>query len=81
MPQTAGYEKDGSGYFTNKDGSKMDLEISVPQGWSDWETARDMIISSAKTAGIHLTAKVKDYNTWRSDRNTGKFDLVFDNNY
>jgi peptide/nickel transport system substrate-binding protein len=81
MLQNAGYKKDSSGYFLNKDGSKIDLEISVPQGWSDWETARDMIIASAKDAGIRITAKVKDYNTWRSDRNTGKFDLVVDNNY
>jgi peptide/nickel transport system substrate-binding protein len=79
MLQNAGYKRGSDGFFTKKDGSKLDLEISVPQGWSDWETARDMIISSAKDAGIHVTAKVKDYNTWRSDRNTGKFDLVVDN--
>jgi len=79
--QNAGYKKDSSGYFMNKDGSKIDLEISVPQGWSDWEAARDMIVSAAKDAGIRITPKVKDYNTWRSDRNTGSFDLVIDNNY
>ena len=77
----AGYKKDSSGFFLNKDGSKIDLEISVPQGWSDWETARDMIVSSAKQAGIRITAKVKDFNTWQTERNTGKFDLVVDNNY
>jgi peptide/nickel transport system substrate-binding protein len=77
----AGYKKDGSGMFVNKDGSKINLEISVPQGWSDWEAARDMIISSAKDVGIRMTAKVKDFNTWQSDRNTGKFDLVVDNHY
>ena len=81
MLTDAGYKKDSSGMFLNKDGSKIDLQISVPQGWSDWETARDMIIASAKDAGIRLTAKVKDYNTWRSDRNTGQFDLVVDNNW
>ena len=77
----AGYKKDSSGMFMNKDGSKINLDISVPQGWSDWETARDMIVSSAKAAGIQITAKVKDFNTWQSDRNTGNFDLVIDNNY
>jgi peptide/nickel transport system substrate-binding protein len=77
----AGYKLDGSGMFLNKDGSKIDLNISVPQGWSDWEAARDMIVSSAKTAGIRLHAQVKDYNTWRDDRNAGKFDLVVDNPY
>jgi peptide/nickel transport system substrate-binding protein len=77
----AGYKKDSSGMFQNKDGSKIDLEIAVPSGWSDWEAARDMIVSSAKAAGIRITAKVKDFNTWQSDRNTGKFDLVIDNAY
>jgi peptide/nickel transport system substrate-binding protein len=81
MLAKAGYTKDGSGYFKNKDGSKIDLEIAVPQGWSDWEAARDMIVASAKDAGIRITAKVKDFNTWQTDRNTGNFDLVVDNNY
>jgi peptide/nickel transport system substrate-binding protein len=77
----AGYKLDSSGMFMNKSGSKIDLEISVPQGWSDWEAARDMIIASAKDTGIRLHAKVKDFNTWQSDRNTGKYDLVIDNHY
>lgn len=77
----AGYKLDGSGMFLNKDGTKIDLEIAVPQGWSDWEAARDMIIASAKEAGIRIHAKVKDFNTWQTDRNTGKFDLVVDNAY
>ena len=77
----AGYKQDSSGMFETKTGAKIDLEISVPQGWSDWEAARDMIIASAKDAGIRIHAKVKDFNTWQSDRNTGKFDLVIDNAY
>lgn len=75
----AGYKKDGSGMYENKDGSPINLDISVPQGWSDWEAARDMIVSSAKAAGIRITVKVKDYNTWASDRDTGNYDLVIDN--
>lgn len=59
----AGYKLDSSGMFMNKDGSKIDLELSVPQGWSDWEAARDMIVASAKQAGIRIYAKVKDFNT------------------
>ena len=77
----AGYKTDSSGMIENKDGSKIDLEISVPQGWSDWEAARDMIIASAKDAGIRLHSKVKDDPTWQSDRNSGNFDLVIDNAY
>ena len=77
----AGYKLDSSGMFMNKDGSKIDLDISVPQGWSDWEAARDMIIASAKDAGIRLHSVVKDYNTWNADIQTGKYDLAVDNRY
>jgi peptide/nickel transport system substrate-binding protein len=77
----AGYKLDGSGMFLNKDGSKIDLSIAVPQGWSDWEAARDMIVSSAKSAGIRLHAQVKDFNTWLADVQTGKYDLVVHNPY
>jgi peptide/nickel transport system substrate-binding protein len=55
--------------------------MSVPQGWSDWETARNMIVSSAAKAGIRITVKVVDQNTFFANRNTGNFDLVIDNNY
>ena len=78
--QQHGYKLSG-GYFQNKNGSPINLDLSVPQGWSDWETARNMIVGSAQKAGIRITVKVKDYNTWASDRNTGNFDLVIDNNY
>ena len=78
--QKHGYKLVG-GYFQTKGGQPINLDLSVPQGWSDWETARDMIVTSAANAGIKITVKVKDYNTWASDRNTGNFDLVIDNNY
>jgi peptide/nickel transport system substrate-binding protein len=78
--QKHGYKLVGN-YFQTKGGQPINLELSVPQGWSDWETARDMIVTSAANAGIKITVKVKDYNTWASDRNTGNFDLVIDNNY
>ena len=78
--QKHGYKLVG-GFFQTKGGQAINLDLSVPQGWSDWETARDMIVTSAAKAGIKITTKVKDYNTWQSDRNTGNFDLVIDNNY
>ena len=78
--QKHGYKLSG-GYFTNKDGSKIDLSIMVPQGWSDWETARDMIVSDAKAAGIRLHTVVQSQNAWISARGTGDFDLALDNHW
>jgi len=78
----AGYkDTNGDGYVENKDKSTINLKIAVPQGWSDWESARDMIVASAKVAGIHLHKDEGDYNHWQSERNLGQFDTVIDNNY
>jgi len=76
----AGYHQSG-GWFTNKNGSKIDLSIEVPQGWSDWENARDMIIADAAAAGIKIHTVVASQNAWISDRGTGHFDLALDNHW
>jgi len=82
MLAAAGYkDSNGDGYVENKDGSKIDLKIAVPQGWSDWESARDMIVASAKLAGIRMHKDEGDFNHWQTERNQGQFDTVIDNNY
>ncbi|HEY5483967.1 MAG TPA: ABC transporter substrate-binding protein, partial [Propionibacteriaceae bacterium] len=53
----AGYKAGAGGFVTNKDGSPIKLTISVPTGWSDWEAARDIIITSLKAAGINVESK------------------------
>lgn len=77
----AGYKDTNSdGYVESKDESTINLKIAVPSGWSDWETAEAMIVSSAKAAGIHITIDVGDYtNHYVPERNSGAFDLVIDN--
>jgi peptide/nickel transport system substrate-binding protein len=78
--QKHGYKLSG-GHFANKDGSTINLSIMVPQGWSDWETARDMIIAHAAAAGIKLHTVVGSQNAWISARGTGNFDLALDNHW
>ena len=63
----------------NKDGSEIDLRIIVPNGWSDWMTAIQIIADSAKDAGIKLTTAFPDFNALVEERNSGKFDLVINN--
>jgi peptide/nickel transport system substrate-binding protein len=76
----AGYKDvNGDGYVESKTGGKIDLKIAVPQGWSDWESARDVIVASAKKAGIRITLDTGDYNHYALERNSGTFDLVIDN--
>jgi peptide/nickel transport system substrate-binding protein len=81
MLAAAGYKTGSDGYVVNKDGSKINLKIAVPSGWSDWETAEGLIVNSAKAAGIHITIDVGDFNHYQLQRNAGQFDLVVDNTY
>ena len=76
----AGYKDvNGDGYVENMDGSPINLKIAVPMGWSDWEAAESIIVSSAKAAGIQITIDKGDYDYYVLQRNSGTFDLVIDN--
>ena len=75
----AGYKAGSDGFVTNKDGSPIKLTISVPTGWSDWEVARDIIITSLKAVGINTESKPLDYNGLVAARNSGNFDLLINN--
>jgi len=74
-----GYKLGSNGYFTTPDGKSISLTIAVPSGWSDWMQAIQMISDSAKKVGIKITPTYPDFNTWQTNRNTGRFDLVIDN--
>ena len=78
--RTAGYrDRNGDGYVENKDGSRISLNLIVPNGWSDWMTAIQIIADSAKQAGIRIVPSYPDYNTLVDDRGHGRYDLVINN--
>ena len=72
-------DSDGDGYVESKSGSDLNLRLIVPNGWSDWQTAIQIIADSAKDAGIKITPAYPDYNSLVDERNSGKFDLVIAN--
>ncbi|SDR25820.1 ABC transporter substrate-binding protein [Thermostaphylospora chromogena] len=76
----AGYrDRDGDGLVENKDGSKLQLEIAVPNGWTDWMEAARVIANSAKNAGIDITPVFPEYPKLTEDRASGDFDLFINN--
>jgi peptide/nickel transport system substrate-binding protein len=78
MLQAAGY-KLKNGYFTEPNGKPINLSLIVPQGWSDWMEAIQLISTSAKAAGIKITVSFPSYNDLVSKRDSGNFDLVVNN--
>ena len=72
-------DRNGDGFVENKDGSTINLRLIVPNGWSDWMTAIQMIADSAKDAGIKITPAYPDFDSLVDERNSGKFDLVINN--
>ena len=72
-------DTNGDGYVENKAGQTINLSLIVPNGWSDWMTAIQIIAASAKNAGIRITPAYPDYNSLVDTRNSGKFDLVINN--
>ncbi|MGI5267776.1 ABC transporter substrate-binding protein [Nonomuraea sp. CA-218870] len=80
MLADAGYrDRDGDGLVENKDGSKINLTIEVPTGWTDWMEAARVISSSAKAAGIEVTPQFPDFNALVAKRGKGDFDLLINN--
>ena len=76
----AGYrDRNGDGYVEDKDGSSINLRLIVPKGWSDWETAIQIIADSSKDAGIRISPAYPDFDGLVDERNTGKFELVINN--
>jgi peptide/nickel transport system substrate-binding protein len=72
-------DRNGDGFVEDKDGDSINLRLIVPKGWSDWETAIQIIADSAKDAGIRISPAYPDFNGLVEERNTGKFELVINN--
>jgi len=80
----AGYQAGSDGFVTNKDGSPIKLTLEVPDGWSDWMEAENLIATDAKAAGINIDPQHPAYATVVNDRNgttsaAPTFDLVINN--
>jgi peptide/nickel transport system substrate-binding protein len=80
MLAAAGYkDTDGDGFVEAPDGSKIELEVTCPSGWSDWMAAIDIIATSAQAAGINVKAATPDYGAWNTALQGGTFNMTLNN--
>lgn len=76
----AGYvDTDGDGFVEAPDGSKIELSVMVPNGWTDWMESIRVIANGAQAVGINLTPEFPDYGTYLATRLDGTFEMAIDN--
>ena len=76
----AGYKDvDGDGFVEAPDGSKIELEVTCPFGWTDWMLAIDVIANSCQAAGINIQDKTPDYGSWNTALTTATFNMTLNN--
>jgi peptide/nickel transport system substrate-binding protein len=76
----AGYKDvDGDGFVEMPDGSKIELSIIVPNGWTDWMESIRVIAEGAQAVGINLTPDFPDYGALVDERSAGEFDMLINN--
>lgn len=72
----AGYTWE-SGALTDPDGEKVSFSISVPAGWSDWNTAQALIAEELDEAlGIEVKVDQPDWGRWDLARQEGDFQAI-----
>ncbi|HEX7163480.1 MAG TPA: ABC transporter substrate-binding protein [Trebonia sp.] len=56
------------------------LKLEAPQGWSDWNTAQQVIQQELKAVGINIQVVMPSANQRTADLTNGNYDLALDNN-
>ncbi|ASJ07079.1 ABC transporter substrate-binding protein [Thermococcus pacificus] len=61
----AGYKDvDGDGFLETPSGEKIELNIIIPTGWTDWMIAADLIAHNLQEIGLNVVANPVDYGQY-----------------
>lgn len=76
----AGYKDlDNDGLVEAPDGTKIELKVTCPSGWTDWMAAIQIISKGAKAAGMNIEPDYPTQATWRDAQLQGTFELSIQN--
>jgi peptide/nickel transport system substrate-binding protein len=56
------------------------LTLEAPQGWSDWNTAQQVIQQELQQVGVNIRVVMPSANQRTADLTNGNYDLALDNN-
>jgi peptide/nickel transport system substrate-binding protein len=71
----AGYAKDSSGVYA-KGGVELAFNMNVVSGWSDWDTAVQIMSTNLDVAGFKVTSNAISFNDYIAALSNGTFDTA-----
>jgi peptide/nickel transport system substrate-binding protein len=76
----AGYkDTDGDGFLEAPDGSKIEVKINNPNGWTDWMESNRVIATGLQAIGINAQSNFPDYPEYITQRNDATYDMMIAN--
>ncbi len=73
---SAGFTKGSDGIYVDKSGKKLSFQIDVVTGWTDWDTADQIISTNLKAIGIDAKVNAISFSSYFSALQTGSFDMA-----
>ncbi len=73
MLDAAGLKKGADGIRIGPDGKPMKYALLSPNGWTDWNSACQVISQNMKDLGIEVTLDTPEQNTWQEEVFQGNF--------
>jgi len=71
----AGYvDADGDDWRDMPDGSPIEFEIQVVNGWTDWVTSVQIMTQSFQDVGLNATMVTPEFGDWLNNLQTGSYD-------
>ncbi len=70
-----GYAKDSNGIYA-KNGVELKFDMNVVAGWSDWDTAVQIMSTNLNAAGMKVTANSISFNDYIAALSNGTFDTA-----
>lgn len=71
-----GARKGSDGIYTLADGTRLSYKLQTPTGWTDWQTAIQIVAETAKKVGFDLQLDYPNANVLTPNMQTGNFELA-----
>lgn len=67
---------DGDGFVETPDGEQIDLEVIVPNGWTDWVNSCQIAVEGLNAVGIKASVATPEAAVWTEKLITGEYDMA-----